>query len=87
MNSYIQFVCLIVSFLYGIFLYYTNAFNLKIISNKNILIKLILNVLYIFNMSMLYVFFLYRINSGILHIYFVLLIIFGFVIACVKKRK
>lgn len=87
MNSYVQCICLIVSFLFGILLYYGNMFNTIIIRNKNILIKLILSVFYIFNMSMLYVLFLYKINSGILHIYFVLLIIIGYVFMCVKKRK
>lgn len=87
MNSYVQCICLIVSFLFGILLYYGNMFNTTIIRNKNILIKLILSVFYIFNMSMLYVLFLYKINSGILHIYFVLLIIIGYVFMCVKKRK
>lgn len=87
MNSYVQCICLIVSFIFGILLYYGNKFNIRIIRNKNILIKLILSVFYIFNMSMLYVLFLYKINSGILHIYFVLLIIIGYVFMCVKKRK
>ena len=87
MNSYVQCICLSVSFIFGILLYYGNKFNIRIIRNKNILMKLILSVFYIFNMSMLYVLFLYKINSGILHIYFVLLIIIGYVFMCVKKRK
>lgn len=87
MHSYIQFVCLLVSFIYGIFLYYGNFLNTKIINNKNILFKFIISLLYIFNMSLLYVCFLYKINGGVLHIYFVLLIIIGYIFTCVKKRK
>ena len=87
MNSYIQLICLVFSFLYGCFIYYSNNLNIKIIKNKNILIKLILSIIYVFNISMLYVLFLYKINYGVLHIYFVLLIILGYVMVCVKKRK
>lgn len=87
MNSYIQLFCLVVSFLYGIFLYYANKFNVKVIDNKCILLKIIISMLYLFNISLLYVCFLYKINGGILHIYFVVLIILGFVLTCVKKRK
>ncbi len=87
MNSYIQLLCLAVSFLYGIFLYFANQFNVKVISNKNILLKIFISLLYVFNISLLYVCFLYKINGGILHVYFVLLIILGFVLTCVKKRK
>lgn len=87
MNSYVQFICLIVSFVYGIFLYYGNKINVRIISNKNVLLKIFISVLYVFNISLLYVGFLYKINGGILHIYFVLLIIIGYVLTCVKKRK
>lgn len=87
MNSYIQLFCLVVSFLYGIFLYYANNFNVKVIDNKCILLKIIISILYVFNISLLYVCFLYKINGGILHIYFVVLIILGFVLTCVKKRK
>ena len=87
MNSYIQLICLIVSFLYGIFLYYFNIFNIKVISNKSILFKIVISILYLFNISLLYVCFLYKVNGGVLHLYFVLLIILGYIFICVKKRK
>lgn len=87
MNSYIQLICLIVSFLYGIFLYYSNIFNIKVISNKNIFFKILISILYLFNISLLYVCFLYKVNGGVLHLYFVLLIVLGYIFICVKKRK
>lgn len=87
MNSYIQLFCIVVSFFYGYFLYYFNNFNYKIIENKNILIKIIISILYVFNVSLVYVVFLYYINNGILHIYFILFIIIGYLGASVKKRK
>ncbi len=87
MNSYIQLISLIVSFLYGYILYYLNKFNIKIINKKNLVFKIIISFLYIFDISLLYVVLLYILNKGILHIYFVLFIILGYLVMCVKKRK
>jgi len=87
MNSYVQLFCLIVSFLYGILLYYLNMFNYKILKGKNILVKILGSILYILNVSLLYILFLYKINYGVLHIYFVLFMILGYIGISVKKRK
>lgn len=86
MNSYVQLICLIVSFLYGFFINITNNINFKIINNKNIFIKIIISLLYLFNISLLYVVFLYKINNGMLHIYFTLLIFIGYLFS-VKRCK
>jgi len=87
MNSYVQLICLIFSFVYGIFLFYFNQFNYRIFQNKNIILKVIGSVLYINNVTLLYIYFLYKINYGILHIYFILLIVLGYFYSSVKKRK
>lgn len=87
MSSYIQLICLTVSFIYGMLVYYLNVLNEKMIKNKNFISKIIISLLYIFNVSLLYVVFLYKINSGILHIYFILFIIIGHIFISVKKRK
>ena len=86
MSSYVQLFCLIFSFLYGMFIYVFNKLNLSIIRNKNILVKLLISILYVFNASLLYVVILYIFNNGIIHIYFILFILLGYGI-CVKKRK
>ncbi len=87
MTSYVQLICLIVSFLYGILIFYTNKLNNRLMFKKNIFIQVIGNILYINNMALLYICFLYKINNGILHIYFVLFIIVGYLVMSVKKRK
>ena len=87
MNSYIQLVSLLSSFIYGLFLYYLNCFNYNLILKKNILLKIVISVLYIFNMSLSFVCFLYWLNGGILHIYNILFIILGYVFISVKNRK
>ena len=87
MSSYIQLICLIFSFLYGIVVNYLNKFNLLIIKNKNCFIKLIIISLYIFNITLFYTIILYKLNYGVLHHYFVLFILLGYIFVNVKKRK
>lgn len=87
MNSYIQLISLVSSFAYGVLLFYLNRFNYKLIKDKNIISKILISILYVFNVSMLYVCFLYRLNNGILHIYNVLFIVLGYILITVKRRK
>ena len=87
MSSYVQLVSLISSFIYGIILYYFNFLNFKFIKNKNIIVVIIVSLLYLFDISLLYVLFLYKLNGGVLHIYNILFIIIAYVLMSVKKRK
>ncbi len=87
MNSYIQLICLIISFIYGYFLCIANEFNKLLIKDKNIILKFVISLLYLFNISLVYVVFLYYINSGVLHMYFILLILLGYGLCDVTKRK
>ncbi len=87
MNSYVQLILIIFSFFYGYWLFNFNQFNIRVFKNKNLLIKLVGNMLYINTVTLLYLFVLYKLNSGELHIYFVLLLIIGYVIGSVKYCK
>ena len=87
MNSYVQLFILVGSFLFGVILYYLNRFNERVIKRKNIIFKLIISILYIFNMALLYVLLLYQLNSGVLHIYNVLFMVFGYIFVIVKDCK
>ncbi len=87
MNSYVQLTCLVISFLYGILLYFTNKLNEKIFKKKSFIIKIVGFVFYINNMALLYILFLYKINYGILHIYFIMFMLLGYFLISVKKRK
>lgn len=87
MNSYVQLFTLSGSFVYGVILYYLNIFNKNIIKGKNIVFKVLISVLYVFNISLLYVCFLYKLNNGVLHIYNILFMLTGYVLIAVKERK
>ena len=87
MNSYVQLICLVLSLFYGLFIYLVFNICNKMVKNKNVVIKFLVNSLLIIIMSFLYVFLIYKINCGIISPYFYLLILFGFVLPYVKKRK
>ena len=86
MNSFVQVISLSSSFVYGVLLYYFNNINYRVIRKKSIISKLLISILYLFNVSIIYVIFLYKLNNGILHIYNVLFILIGYVLIAVKKR-
>lgn len=87
MSSWIQLICLIFSFFYGMFISFFNEIHYSLIKNKIWLFKIISSCLYVYLISLLYVYVLYRINFGVIHIYFIILLLIGFFVSCVKKRK
>lgn len=78
MNSYIQVLSFLVSFIYGIFFYLLTRFNKYILVNKNTYIKFIVTLVFIIDIVILYIYLMYKINFGIIHPYFVSFVILGF---------
>ena len=71
MNSLVQVVSFLVSFVYGIVIYLLSRFNKYILINKKTFFKLIITLVFIIDMVILYIYILYRINHGYFHIYVV----------------
>ena len=69
MNYKLQLLSFLVSFLFGIFFYFTSLLNHKMIQNQPIFMKYIVTFLYILVISLLYVLLMYKVNYGIIHIY------------------
>ena len=80
MDLSIQLKVLIVSFTYGIMLAYIIRGQYKYFFNAKLWYKLILNSLFVFDIVVLYFLVLKTINHGIFHIYFLFLIILGFLL-------
>lgn len=78
MNSYVQVISFLVSFIYGIAFYLFARFNKFMLSNKNNVIKLLVTLVFVIDMVILYIYLMYKINFGIIHPYFVLVVILGF---------
>lgn len=87
MDSYIQLVCLVISFFFGVLIYYFNKFNSILVKNKNIILKIVISLLGLNILALAYVVFLFLINGGVLHIYFIFLMILGYLFFNVKKCK
>lgn len=81
MNSYVQVISLLVSFIYGIVFYILSKFNKYIVSNKNNIVKLLVTTVYVVDMVIIYIFIMYKINFGNIHPYFIISLIFGFVLS------
>ena len=78
MSVHIQLVCIVVSFLYGILLKLLNTINRLLLKKKNIYINIICNFIYTYFIVLLYVIIIYKINRGIFHIYFIVVLIIGY---------
>ncbi len=79
MDINIQIVCMIFSYLYGVLYYFLIIFNKYITANISLLLKIITNIIFSLNTVILYLIILYKLNYGVLHFYFFILIIIGFI--------
>lgn len=87
MELKVQLLSLFVSFLFGIFLFLMFKLNYKYLflsSNKK---KIFFNFIFCFDLSLLYFLILYYLNNGSLHLYFLLLIVFGFLLSYNFTKK
>ena len=87
MSSYVQFLVLLFSFIYGVFLYYMFNLNKKILIKIGLIFKFLISVLFLIDLALFYILILYRLNSGVLHIYNVICIVLGFLLITVKSRQ
>ncbi len=77
----IQIYSLIFSFFFGVFFYFLLEVNYKFLYNDKIIIKTINTFLFLLFNTILYFIGLIKINNGIIHIYFLLAILLGFLLA------
>ena len=81
MNLKLQIYSFVFSFLFGIILSVFTNLNYRLLFNKNKKIKILGNFLFLFDFSLIYFLGIKLINNGILHIYFLLLLILGFLLS------
>ncbi|HIT37357.1 MAG TPA: hypothetical protein IAB59_02610 [Candidatus Onthousia faecipullorum] len=73
-----QVIALIFSFIYGGVLSVLYNFNYNLLFYKNIVVKIIFNILFVLDLVLLYFLVMRRINNAIIHPYFYIFIILGF---------
>ena len=87
----VQIVSLIFSFFYGIIFYFVGYILKRFLFNKNIIIALVCSFLFMLFFSTIYFIFLWYLNSGIVHLYYLFMFIVGYIfvqyfIKCVKIK-
>jgi len=86
MTVKIQILTLFYSFLFGIFSSFLLNLNKPLLFHKNLLIKITANIFIVLDLVLIYLIILYKINYGIVHHYFILMIFLGHFLAN-KKIK
>ena len=87
MNSNIQILSFVVSFIYGVIFYFITKINFQLIKDLKLYLKHILTFIYTLDMAIIYIIILYHINKGYFHIYFIMLVFIGFIIGYVANQK
>lgn len=87
MTVKIQLILLVISFCYGIIFYFLTKFNIFLIKNLSIFVKFLITFIFIIDMVLVYIFLVYKINSGIFHFYFLLAMIVGFILIGFNDTK
>ena len=87
MNSNIQIISFIVSFIYGVIFYFVTKINFYLIKDLKLYLKHILTFIYTLDMAIIYIIILYHLNRGYFHIYFIMLVFLGFIIGYIIDKK
>ena len=87
MNNYIQLISLVISFIYGILFFFLTKIHFDIVEDLKSVYKHFLTVLYTLDMIIIYALILYKINDGYFHIYFIVLVLLGFLIGYLYNVK
>ena len=82
-----QILSLIYSFFYGIFLFFLLELNYKLLYTGKMLYKIIISFLFVMFISLLYFYGLLKINNGIIHIYFLIVMFTGYMLSFVIYSK
>lgn len=86
MNLEIQIQVLVYSLIYGMFFSFVMNLGYRYIFYTKTYYKVTINFLFIFNMVLIYFIILRKINNGIFHSYFLLMIILGILIGNNKTK-
>ena len=87
MNSNLQLISFLVSFIFGIFFCLITILNFKLIAKTKKFLQHILTFIYVIDMTIIYIIIIYKLNRGYFHIYFVMMVFIGFLIGYTIYKK
>ena len=79
MDEITQLFSFLLSFLFGFGFHILTRWHFKISETYSLVMKYLTTILFVINIVLLYVYLMYLLNDGVLHIYFLLFVFFGFV--------
>lgn len=82
-----QIFSLVYSFFYGAVFFILLELNYRFIYSDKVIYKSIVSFLFVIVMSLLYFFGLIKINNGIIHLYFYLVLFTGYLLSFVIYKK
>jgi len=83
----IQILSLMFSFFYGMFFFFMLEINHKFFYRGKTFYRIVISFLFIIVMSFIYFFGLLKINNGIVHLYFYLSLLTGYLLSFVIYKK
>lgn len=87
MNNILQLKTFVLSFIFGVAFYLLSRFNYYIIKNKHWFWQFIFSLFFTIDSVLIYMYFNYRLNNGCYHIYFLTVIIIGYVVMMMYYKK
>lgn len=87
MDIRIQLLTFLFSFIYGIFYYISSFCNKKIINGKKISFQIVVTTIFVLNNVLVYSIILYKINQGVFHIYFIIVLVIGYLLGTTLHKK
>ena len=78
MTAQTQIIVLLFSYLYGLIFYFLNKLNTSIIKNQKRFYQSFLTILFMYNIVLIYLITLFKLNNGNFHLYFFLMLTLGF---------
>ena len=87
MSAFIQVLSFLFSFIYGGLLCFVGFVVRKKIGKRYIIFNVLYNVIFVSLFSLIYIYGLYKINNGILHEYFIFVLLLGYYFMRVKICK
>lgn len=87
MNAKLQLISFLLSFVYGIIFYLLTSLNFKLIEKMRVLYKHIITFIFVLDIAIIYIIIMYHLNKGYFHIYFILMVLIGFIAGYFLKTK
>lgn len=87
MDSILQLKTLFFSFLFGMFFFYVTKYNYYITQNMKVISKYLITFIFVIDGALLYLYLLFKLNHGKVHIYYLLMFSLGYFLMLIINRK